>query len=323
MPDHQLVYDRLVDDESRIYFDARKSHLTDPSLTRFYSIIRKAGISYRFRELPQPGCRGFVLWGETDDRFAYHTLLLQDAGYRVAGADTSPEECSRLVHDCGYAVMVPREFRDTVPRQIPEDKIICLEDHLVGRCGWQYFDYFKPQPGECFLDGGALDGNTTVQFIEWCGGQYESIYAFEPNPLQIELCRDNLRQIGDPSIRFFDQALWDQDETLSFEAYPQSKWGAHISGSGQYSVPAVAADPLLRDQKITFIKLDVEGAELQALKGAEQIILKNRPRMAVSIYHNPEDFINIPLYLLSLVSDYRFAIRHYHSDQIETLLYVF
>lgn len=43
MPDHQLVYDRLVDDESRIYFDARKSHLTDPSLTRFYSIIEKRG----------------------------------------------------------------------------------------------------------------------------------------------------------------------------------------------------------------------------------------------------------------------------------------
>ena len=323
MLEYKLVYDRLVDDESRIIFNARKTYLTDTSLTCFYSIIRKTSISYRFRELPQPKCCGFVLWGAVDDRLLYHTLLLQDAGYCVVGADTSPEECFRLVHDCSFAVIVPCEFLDTVPPQIPEDKIISLENHLVGRRGWQYFDYFKPEIGECFLDGGALDGNTSFQFIQWCGEQYENIYAFEPNPLQKELCRENLRQSGKPGIHFFDQALWDQSKTLSFEAHPQSKWDAHISGSGQFSVPAVTADSILDGEKITFIKLDVEGAELQALKGAKQIILKNHPRMAISIYHHPKDFVSIPLYLLSLVPDYRFAIRHYHSDQIETILYVF
>lgn len=323
MPDYQRVYDRLADDESKIYFDARKAYLTDPSLTGFYSIIRRAGVSYQFRDLPSSGCGGFVLWGHDDDLTGYHTLVLRDAGFSVAAPGLSEEECLDLVLNHGYAALVPRRSRHTVPEIIPQDRIICVEDHLVGRCGWQYFDYFLPQPGECFLDGGALDGNTTAQFIKWCGGCYDSIDAFEPNPLQKDLCRENLRQIGNPAIRFYDRALWNQDETLSFEAHPGSKWDARISGSGQYSVAAAAADSLLRDKPITFIKLDVEGAELNALKGAAQIIRRNRPRMAISIYHDPWDFIHIPLYLLSLVPDYRFAIRHYHSDLIETILYVF
>jgi len=67
--------------------------------------------------------------------------------------------------------------------------------------------------------------------------------------------------------------------------------------------------------------MDVEGAEREALKGSEETIRKHRPRLAISIYHKPDDILKIPEYLLDLIPDYQFAIRHYSSNQTETVLY--
>ena len=82
-----------------------------------------------------------------------------------------------------------------------------------------------------------------------------------------------------------------------------------------------AIDDIVGEEKVTFIKLDVEGAELKALQGAEQTIRRYRPRLAVSIYHKPEDVIEIPKYILSLHEDYRMYIRHYQMSACETILY--
>ena len=320
---YNSVYNHLADDLSKIYFEARKLYQENPNPADFYSVIRNAHLPYQFREFSNRNFNGFVLLGEKENWLRYHTLLLQDSGYNVVVSFVFSEKCLELITQCGYGIIVQNQDRSMVPAQIPADNIICLDSHLVGRCGWQYFDYFKPYPDECFLDGGALDGSTTMEFLKWSKNQYGCVYAFEPNPLQRDLCRNNLQRICNPSIHFYDYAIWDREEILSFEAHPYSKWDAHISEHGQYTVHAATIDKLLKGKKVSFIKLDVEGSELRALKGARQIILRNRPRMAVSIYHNPDDFIQIPLYLLSLCPDYNFSIRHYHSDPIETILYVF
>ena len=67
--------------------------------------------------------------------------------------------------------------------------------------------------------------------------------------------------------------------------------------------------------------MDIEGSELEALKGAAETIKKWRPKLAISIYHKYEDIIEIPEYILSIVPDYSFYIRHYSSDIWETVLY--
>ena len=74
---------------------------------------------------------------------------------------------------------------------------------------------------------------------------------------------------------------------------------------------------------MTFIKLDVEGSELEVLMGAAETIKRDHPRMAISVYHKTNDLFNVAHYLLSLMDNCNFAIRHYHSDHIETILYVF
>ena len=67
--------------------------------------------------------------------------------------------------------------------------------------------------------------------------------------------------------------------------------------------------------------MDIEGAELDALKGAVHTIQTYRPKLAISIYHKPEDLVEIPLYLMEIMPDYQFYIRHYTTWLEETVLY--
>ena len=71
----------------------------------------------------------------------------------------------------------------------------------------------------------------------------------------------------------------------------------------------------------TFIKMDIEGAELKALMGAKETIVQNKPKLAISIYHKPEDILQIPMYLKALVPEYKFYLRQYTMSYLECVLY--
>ena len=73
--------------------------------------------------------------------------------------------------------------------------------------------------------------------------------------------------------------------------------------------------------KITMIKMDIEGSELEALKGAKKTIQRDKPKLAICIYHKPEDMADIPLYIKELVPEYKLYIRHHSNFATETVLY--
>ncbi len=78
----------------------------------------------------------------------------------------------------------------------------------------------------------------------------------------------------------------------------------------------------MKGEDVTFIKMDVEGAEMKALMGAQNIIISKRPKLAICIYHMPpEDFWEIPIYIKSLVPEYKIFIRHYNFDILDTICY--
>ena len=75
-------------------------------------------------------------------------------------------------------------------------------------------------------------------------------------------------------------------------------------------------------ERVDVIKLDVEGAEMQALEGAAATLAHRRPRLAISVYHRPEDLFSIPLFLKDLLPDSRFYLGHHTACALETVLYV-
>ena len=82
----------------------------------------------------------------------------------------------------------------------------------------------------------------------------------------------------------------------------------------------VALDDVI-DDSVTFIKMDIEGSELKALEGAKGLIKKYKPKLAISVYHKPEDIVELPLYIKTLIPEYKLYLRHYSNFYRETILY--
>jgi FkbM family methyltransferase len=136
------------------------------------------------------------------------------------------------------------------------------------------------------------------------------------------------------NTELYDCGLWDKNETLEFLlssrlsetsgfSYFKLEYLPALNDNAHFTMDAVSMDSKLKNERVTFIKLDTEGAELNALKGAETIIKEQRPRMALSVYHKAEDILEIPKFLLNLNPFYKFALRHYSFFNNETVLYVF
>lgn len=190
----------------------------------------------------------------------------------------------------------------------------------------EWKQYFEPniiefKEDEVFIDAGALDLGTSTRFAKLCEDNNVNfkIYAFEPDRISYKKCKDVLSNTSFPSLKLYNLGLWHENTTLYF-----SEQGDGSSRIMQQEMPVsakvVSLDSCITD-KVTFIKMDIEGAELNALKGSREIIKKYKPRLAVSVYHKNQDLIEIPLYIKELVPEYKLYIRHYSNAAIETVLY--
>ncbi|MNO27494.1 hypothetical protein D3C76_173700 [compost metagenome] len=185
----------------------------------------------------------------------------------------------------------------------------------------QYFEesIVIPNDNEVFVDAGCFDFGNSLVFKKWSNNSYEKIYAFEPDPLNYKKCKEVILEKGVKNVEMINAGLWSENTTLHFNA--DGSGGSSIEMDGTSNVNVVSLDSVLNGQRASFIKMDIEGAEMEALQGAQNTIVKHRPRLAICIYHKPEDILEIPLYLKSLVPDYKFYIRHYSNYTIETVLY--
>ncbi|MBQ7544076.1 MAG: FkbM family methyltransferase [Synergistaceae bacterium] len=184
----------------------------------------------------------------------------------------------------------------------------------------QYFDVFSPIDDEIIVDAGAYDGGTAIQFLEWGQGKVRHIYSFEFDPENAERCEEKLRAYTD-KVTLIKKGTWDRDETMHVDTIGTA--GSTVRNAGSTEVHLTSIDSVVKDEPVTFIKMDVEGAELKSLMGARETIIKNRPRLAICVYHKPEDLYEIPGYILSLVPEYKFLLRHYSSSNAETILYAY
>lgn len=182
--------------------------------------------------------------------------------------------------------------------------------------------YFEPQlysfdKEEVFVDAGCLDFGTSVHLLKHCG-TVKKIIAFEPDPESYKRCQERIKGFQNVDIELIPAAVWSRRETLQFSGYGGA--ASSVAESGRQQIQGISIDESV-DGRVTFIKMDVEGAELEALIGAKKTICAWKPKLAISIYHKPEDLIELPAYINKLNPDYRLYLRHYKNTPGDTVLY--
>ena len=168
---------------------------------------------------------------------------------------------------------------------------------------------------EVFVDGGGFDGETTLQFIENVPGTYK-VFFFEPDPKLFDRCKLNLSEYG--NIHFVNKGLFSKEKTLRF--CTTGEMDGCINELGDLEIDVVDLDSWI-DNKITFIKLDVEGAEAETINGAVNHIVNDKPKMAIALCHKSKDLWSIASLINSIDANYKFYLRHYSQTAIETNLY--
>ncbi|MBN6101595.1 FkbM family methyltransferase [Xanthomonas sp. CFBP 8703] len=202
--------------------------------------------------------------------------------------------------------------------------------------------FFKFNDREVYVDGGAFNGDTIEVFLRACKGQFKRIHSFEPSSHSNNLIRSRLNTLQDqylkplaPAITLHEKGLWDSNTTLKFnpgQGVPDFKMSslvqpqsAHLIESNiighiyeksreedvSMTVPVTSIDDAT-ERTATFIKLEIEGSELKALHGARETIEKNRPQMAISIYHKPEDLLTLTNFVTETDKDYKLGFRQHN-----------
>jgi FkbM family methyltransferase len=167
-----------------------------------------------------------------------------------------------------------------------------------------------------FVDGGSFDGQTALQFIQRQPA-YERVDVFEPFPNSMANAKRNLE--GRANAHFHPYAILDQRKTLRFTTTAGSANG--LSDCGDIAVETCALDEELKGARVGMLKLDIEGAELEALDGARDIIEQQRPILAVCVYHDQSHFWRVPEKVLAMRADYQVYLRHYSEGVYETVMY--
>lgn len=282
----------------------------------------------------------FVIFGAGTDGKMIKAILESYHLEIICFCDNNPVKFNQMF--CGLQIISPEELRQQYPdvmiaianQKYPVDilqqllesgysknQILFQDGFIWARYGEQYFDLedMNLTPDEVFIDAGCYDGETSLEFIKWCSGNYKHIYAFEPEKTNMDRCRKIIEEHQINNITLFQKGLWSSSGKVFFEDGKDSS--SKIVETGNSSIEVAAIDDLLLNENVTFIKMDIEGAELEALKGAEKTICKYRPKLAISIYHKLDDIIEIPLYLMEICSSYKFYLRNYTCGPHETVLY--
>ena len=190
----------------------------------------------------------------------------------------------------------------------------------------QYYpdDIVHFSKGEVMVELGAYDGQTLRQFIRLCPN-YKAVYCFEPDKKLLSTLEGIQNQQAERGgcVHIIPKGAWSISTVLRLSETGTETGDTHVleeHADGGCSIETVAVDEAVLEP-ISYMKMDIEGSELEALHGAEKQIVKNHPVLAVCVYHKIEDILNIWDYLRMLVPSYRFYLRHHMWSGSETVLY--
>lgn len=192
---------------------------------------------------------------------------------------------------------------------------------------WYLFkSLLKPFADSVYVDCGAYDGDTIALFHHCATSSYKSILAFEPDETNQAALQNNIKKNNIKNVKIIKKGAYDFNGRLGFT---ESGVYSTIINSNQalktqsnaVEIDVTTIDSVLNGAFVDIIKMDIEGSEYKALIGAERSIKKYKPRLAVCLYHNIEDFIRIPELILRIVPEYKLLLRHHSKSCTDTILY--
>lgn len=264
-------------------------------------------LSNRYMKLPQNNSefwklRGRLEAGEFQDR---SVVPLQSGGFALPMYDLHPLE---------YPVRLrahPMNILNTFMLKQYDSRVPDVSVRVL--------------PGDIVIDGGACWGDTSLYFACLCG-EAGKVFAFEILPENLAILEQNIQDNPDLGgrIECVRRALWNRSrETLGYTSRA-SGTSLLVGSKDDGSVETISIDEWVAQRalpRVDFIKLDVEGAELEALRGAEKTIRTFKPRLAVSVYHKEDDLISIPEFLRGLNCGYKLLLDHFTIYNEETILF--
>lgn len=175
---------------------------------------------------------------------------------------------------------------------------------------------------ECFVDCGAFDGDSIRSFLERRETAFGRIIAIEPDPGNCGRFRQFVTGLPEAlrgRITVHQNAVGSRRQIVRFDATGTA--ASAVGSGGTVEVECAPLDELLRGETPTYIKMDIEGAEPDALAGAAEVIARHKPVLAICLYHQQDHLWKIPLQIRSLCRDYRLYLRRYSDDCWEQVCY--
>jgi FkbM family methyltransferase len=183
------------------------------------------------------------------------------------------------------------------------------------------------EPADCVIDAGACWGDSAL-YCAYRTGSAGRVFSFEFVPGNLEILKRNLSLNSELSgrVRIVERAVWSESNLPVFfeDNGPGSVASFEKTARAGGTVLTLSIDDFVAQERlprVDFIKMDIEGAELPALKGAVRTLQHFRPRLAICVYHNLTDLLEIPEFILSLGLDYRLFLRHFTIHAEETVLF--
>lgn len=202
----------------------------------------------------------------------------------------------------------------------PDEDIIVLGEYDKQMSEDMYFEReIVPDsiPAPFFVDGGAYDCKDTLKFRDYYKLDVNfGAIAIEPDKESYARCKEKMKEF--PNVDIVNAVL--SDGSVDEIGFMDGKGeGSSVCLDALQKAKVITIDALKRD--VSFIKLDVEGNELETLKGAKETIKSQKPILAISVYHRRSDIWTIPNFILSINPEYKIYFRHYTVSYGDTVLY--
>lgn len=162
---------------------------------------------------------------------------------------------------------------------------------------------------EDYVDLGAYRGDTIEEFLTYCGGSYSSITALEPDKKTFKKLQKYTENMQNTAI--YNMGAYSCEATLMFSGKSGRNSTLSVKEGEGTPLEVTSVDCLLNGGRASYIKMDIEGAEFEAIKGAEKTIRKYKPKLNIAVYHRSEDIFALPNLINSINPEYKFYMRHH------------